>query len=91
MGTPAARSDVGGSLKAQGWFRREGGKYVERKCECTCGKVFTQFQISARFAALMNDNAKRIFKFYSPEGFVPLYCPKCERKHLAALPPSQPT
>lgn len=88
MGTPAEKSDVVQVM--QGMFRKVGGKLVERECKCTCGKTFVQFQISPRFSALMNENAKRIFKFYSPEGFVPVYCPKCERKHLAALPPSVP-
>jgi hypothetical protein len=75
----------------QGMFRRVGGKLDERKCLCTCGKEFSQYRISARFSALMNENAKRIFKFYSPEGYVPVYCPKCERKQLGLMPPSQPT
>lgn len=72
-------------------FRKVGGKFVQRECECTCGKVFVQYQISKRFSDIMTERARTIFKFYSPEGFVPLYCPKCERKHLAALPPSRPS
>lgn len=88
MGATAQKSDV--ALAMQGMFRKVGGKLVEQECECTCGKVFKQYQISPRFAALMNENAKRIFKHYSPEGFVPVYCPRCERKHLAQMPASQP-
>ena len=73
---------------SQGMFRKVGGKLVERKMLCDCGKEFVQHQISPRFAALMSERAKHIFQHTAPEGFVPVYCPKCERRHLAALPPS---
>lgn len=79
-----------GALATQGLFRKVGGKLVERLMVCDCGKEFKQHQISARFAALMSERAKHIFQSTAPGGFVPVYCPKCERRHLAALPPSMP-
>lgn len=66
------------------WRKDKNGKFITREMQCDCGKAFVQTQVSKRFVQMFlpNDNCIRLFKHASPEGFLPCFCPPCERKAI---------
>lgn len=63
------------------------GKTIARQATCECGATFTQFCLSERFLAaceaLNGGGPLRAVQAQIPEGFVPVFCPSCERKDVA--------
>lgn len=63
-----------------------GGILLEPKTErvrlCSCGNSFAQWKLHPRSLEVANPGAQRMFTARIPEGYVPLFCPKCERDQL---------
>jgi hypothetical protein len=60
--------------------------YVTRGAVCECGTGFTQRHLSARFLSMCEKwnggGALRAVERQIPGFFVPVHCPKCERRDL---------
>lgn len=56
----------------------------ERPAQCDCGRKFTQYKMSERFmrAARHANGHRSAFDKQIPDGWVPLFCPPCERVQL---------
>ena len=47
-----------------------------------CGAAFTQHKVAPRFTALAREHGPALDRVV-PDGWVPLDCPRCERRNLA--------
>ncbi len=79
-------SSVAGSMGLDPMFRRDDtGKPVARDAKCECGREFTQRQLSERFLEIVEKqsrNAMQTLRKQIPDFFVPVHCPRCERRDL---------
>lgn len=69
-------------------FATQDGEEVTRDMQCDCGRKFTQRLLSARFLAAARHNADVLGTEAAidrdiPEHWVPVFCPRCERRQLA--------
>lgn len=70
------------------WIEKDAnGTEITQRNTCDCGKQYTQWRIAFRFVeALANgrgEKAAKLFMDQIPGGWVPVFCPSCERKELA--------
>lgn len=78
------------SAKLKSWFEiGEDGKEIARNIECGCGKTFTQHRVAFRFVESLaegrGERAAALFMEQIPGGWVPVFCPTCERKDLNSV------
>ena len=78
--------DVSVSLRHNPMFAQDAeGNPITRERTCECGKTFSQRLLSQRFFNIVaRRGAKCLAEFERqiPEGFVPVFCPACERKDI---------
>lgn len=62
---------------------------VERRNVCICGAMYTQEKIAFRFVESLakgrGEKAANDFVKQIPDGWIPVYCPKCESQELGRL------
>lgn len=61
------------------------GKPVSRNRVCDCGRKYTQRLLSERFlniVAMRGEKCLAAFEHQVPQGYVPVFCPSCERKDI---------
>lgn len=64
--------------------RDEKGDPITRSAQCECGRVFQQFLLNPTMIGLGSENIQREYMRQIPHGYVPVFCPSCERKDLAS-------
>jgi hypothetical protein len=67
----------------------EHGQPITRERKCLCGRAYTQRLLSERTLAVDESQGRRAVEQLSKQtadGYVPLYCPSCERRELARKP-----
>lgn len=65
-----------------GWLARdEKGDVITRQAHCECGRIFTQSMLNPSFVDA-KPNIAREFMRQIPDGYVPVFCPRCESKDL---------
>lgn len=77
------------AIHAGGFFSRREGHDVTRRATCDCGREFTQFLLSERFLASAERHSARAIAMVQeqiPELFVPVQCPRCERREITRHP-----
>jgi hypothetical protein len=65
--------------------RRANGGHYTRGATCECGEPFTQFLVAEAFVQAAKQAGGRAFallKEQVPDYYVPVFCPRCERKDL---------
>lgn len=83
---PRSRDSFGGMYAVD-----DGGFVVTRTVVCEmrgCGRTYTQRQLSTRFAEMVaraGRGAQEATLEQIPDGFVPVFCPRCESQELGAL------
>lgn len=66
-----------------GWLaRNEKGDVITRSAQCECGNLFQQSMLNPAFID-SSPGVAREFMRQIPDGWVPIFCPSCERKDLA--------
>lgn len=77
------------SLNPFTWIEVKDGHEVTRRNTCGCGKEYTQWQISFRFVESLaqgrGEKCAKMFLDCIPNGWVPVFCPSCERRDLNML------
>lgn len=68
------------------WFAHDAnGDPITRERSCECGVRFTQRLLSERFFRVIQNQGKRCLELFEkqiPQGYVPVHCPKCERRDI---------
>jgi hypothetical protein len=67
------------------WAVDDAGRPITREMQCACGRAFTQRKLSERFlrvVAAAGARSSAVFTQQIPDGWLPLWCPPCERNDL---------
>lgn len=78
------------SLNPFTWIEKDAnGGEVTQRAKCGCGKEYTQWKIAFRFVESLAEgrgaHAAKMFLDCIPNGWVPVFCPTCERRDLNML------
>lgn len=85
--TPESGRTHGLARVGDSWFAKNAGtgETIERQRACECGRTFNHFLLSARFLATIEKQRGRaleLVKKQIPGYYVPVHCPRCERRDI---------
>lgn len=85
MTAPAKKIAHVADFLPAGWLAKDDkGKVVTRAATCECGESYKQSMLNPEFIDASPRVAQQFVR-HIPDGWVPIYCPKCERLDLQRI------